>query len=733
MNSPKTFFEKYKKQIKYNNKDDEFSSELATTPLLELKSQITFTDIIDKDLSEKYQSNLISTFELFDLNSNELIKKIISTYLTKTKKRSLSYEDFIILFCSIIKYYSSLTISLSFLNTKDHVMLLFYGDEQVYDNLSRFFEYELQLKPFAYYYHKGINTEQKINWKEFAQETNITSPIYWPPHYHFIYKYESVYQKYDEFDNYNEDGKSKYRGIDKLRLIYYILDYLLRFTNLFHQKVIFSFIYRRNIQSIKDNISKEFIQPHVLNIFNKTITQKRIKFLRNYFGEEVSFYFLWLDYFCKSLIFPSIISLLLFIPGIFGNDISLLIYAFIITIWSSLFLKIWEQKEKIYNYIWGTDNSVRHDPINENFIADSKEELIFGYYNIRQKAMKHKIKKVVSVFVLLAMILSIFGITILLFNFKIYLQSKSTSEKYLQFVACLIGTLNGLQIKLMKYLYKKIAIKLNIWENHYKLKSKESSLALKLILFDFFNNYTSLFYIAFIKPNKEGCINKDCFTEIQTQIYLIFIVFFLFYFLEIMQPIFKSKQIESDLNLIKIQNKQNIIQGRETIIKLNRVSNMHGEYNDMIILFGFVCFFSVAAPLINVIVFLLVFIARLVDHFKFYHLVRVDFVNGSDGIGKYNKVIKIFIYLGAIFNVSIVLFSKGSNIQESLNTVFKNKWIIFGIIENILFTLILLVNWNITPSWFEQIDLLKNLYYKKYVFNEDELINLNFEEQNKKI
>ena len=27
----------------------------------------------------------------------------------------------------------------------------------------------------------------------------------------------------------------------------------------------------------------------------------------------------------------------------------------------------------------------------------------------------------------------------------------------------------------------------------------------------------------------------------------------------------------------------------------------------------------------------------------------------------------------------------------------------------------------------------KNLYYKKYVFNENELINLNFEEQNKKI
>ena len=455
MNSPKTLFEKYKKQIKYNNKEDEFSSELATTPLLELKSQITFTDIIDKDLSEKYQNNLISSFELFDLNSNELIKKIISTYLTKTKKHSLSYEDFIILFCSIIKYYSSLTISLSFLNTKDHVMLLFYGDEQVYDNLSRFFEYELQLKPFAYYYHKGINLDQKINWKEFAQETNIISPIYWPPHYHFIYKYESVYQKYDEFDNYNEDGKSKYRGIDKLRLIYYILDYLLRFTNLFHQKVIFSFIYRRNIQSIKDNISTEFIQPQVLNIFNKTITQKRIKFLRNYFGEEVSFYFLWLDYFCKSLLFPSIISLLLFIPGIFENDISLLIYAFIITMWSSLFLKIWEQKEKIYNYIWGTDNSARHDPINENFIADSKEELIFGYYNIRQKAMKHKIKKAVSVFVLLAMILIIFGITILLFNFEIYLQSKSTSEKYLQFVACLIGTLNGLQIKLMKYLYKK--------------------------------------------------------------------------------------------------------------------------------------------------------------------------------------------------------------------------------------------------------------------------------------
>ena len=750
MNCPISFFESHKQFIRTETLKDnlEFIHELSTTPLLELNSQITNKDKINKSKSEKYRNDLISSFELFDISTSDLIGKVINTYLQKKEKQFLLYEDFLVLFCSILKYYSSLNISIRLFNSKYHILLILSGNEAIYESLAQFFEYDLQLKPYALMYElERNNSAQNIH-------PDINSPIYYPPYYHFHKKYENCYKcyypnddDYYELEEHIPERVSKFRAIDKLRLIYYITDYLVKFTYLFNQKIIFSFIYRRNNKDNKEHFSHNFIQPNVPELFNSRKCEKRISFLRNYFCEEVAMYFLWLDNCNRWLIIPCLFAIFLSVLKYFhkenefqvkiifitinSNEFYLLLYGIAITLWATLFHKIWMQKEKLYSYIWGMDSFGKNDPINENFIPESDEEFIFGYKNIKQKTLHHKFKIMLSYIILLLMICITVLIIFTLFTMKKILTVNHQDSNYNFILSCAVAVMNAVQIKVMKFIYGKIAKNLNIWENHYKIKGKENSLALKLILFDFMNNYSSFFYIAFIKPYNEGCIENDCIYEIKTQLYTIFIVFFCFNILEIIIPIMKSQKIKEQLRIIEGENEHFKIQSIEHIMSLVKVKSMHDEYNNIIILFGFVCFFTVIAPLISILAFFLAYLSRLIDHYKFYHLVKVDFVNGAKGIGKYNKIIRAFIFVGAMVNIGIVLFTR-KDLNVGVDRL-KNKLILFGTLESLIFCSIYFINWKILPDWFSQIQKIKELYFKKYLFKETDLLTLNLENKNKYI
>ncbi len=63
----------------------------------------------------------------------------------------------------------------------------------------------------------------------------------------------------------------------------------------------------------------------------------------------------------------------------------------------------------------------------------------------------------------------------------------------------LIGIFNGIQIEFMSWGYAKLAVLLNDWENHEKESDYENNYILKIMIFEFVNNFNSLFTIAFVK------------------------------------------------------------------------------------------------------------------------------------------------------------------------------------------------------------------------------------------
>ena len=768
---------KFYGEIDKKKTKNEIKNELEISHL----NSFSFKDSIIINIEEEKNEYIImikKIFEKFFETNEDLLERLIKRYLLLKKfenNNEFDYEDFIIIFCSIIKCYSGLNISLELNEFENYLLMYIYGDDKIYTYICSLLNYRLQLLPIAIDYEKNhikinifsdslkeINKLDKDNsndeeplLKSFQknihknnlqfEDYDINNPIYWPPYYTYKPGKDDKFREYEANDDYyyelnndnyfnlNKRYYSKFRNIDKLRFIQRILNQIIKFSELKKISIFELMIYKRNNLAYKEKF-KDLSILNIYNPFNYNQCNRTINIIRNYYGESISYYFLWLDYYTRWLLFPSILGSFIFISyflwkkipliTIFSNSIQMDYYDFLLifncillTLWMTLLIKSWIQQEKIYNYIWGIDEGQKEVKINEDFNPNSKEKLIFGYYVPKEKEPFHKFKKYISYIVLLGMILLVISFIYSLFRLKARLINGKVYHDYK--ISFYIACVNGLQIKIMNFIYYYIAEYLNDWENHFSIQGKNESFAKKLILFDFVNSYSSLFYIAFIKPYNEGCINNNCLKEIETQMYSIFLIYLGVFLGELIYlfMVYYYKRRKIGL-LIRDENIE--IQGLEHQMMSSTLDSLSIEYNDIINQFGFVCLFSIAAPLTPLIIFLIAFICRLINYYKFVNLKKVEILDKSKGIYFYKTILKVFLFIGVMVNVAIFLFSS-PNPNNPINHIetIKNKFLMIFFVENSLLLIYFFVDWNVLPSWFKYKDIIKDLYLNKFFYKDE--------------
>lgn len=141
------------------------------------------------------------------------------------------------------------------------------------------------------------------------------------------------------------------------------------------------------------------------------------------------------------------------------------------------------------------------------------------------------------------------------------------------------------------------------------------------------------------------------------------------------------------------------------------------EYSDMLIQFGYVTLFGVAAPLTPLLIFVLVYLEKFVDTFKFFFLLRVNLLDQSNGIEIYKSIIQAFIYLGLITNIAIIVFGDPEFLPEK---DIYYKIVIYAGVVIFIFMITKIISWNIIPKWFNLLNEIKELYQKKYYHKEFE-------------
>ncbi|EFX61545.1 hypothetical protein DAPPUDRAFT_69282, partial [Daphnia pulex] len=164
-------------------------------------------------------------------------------------------------------------------------------------------------------------------------------------------------------------------------------------------------------------------------------------------------------------------------------------------------------------------------------------------------------------------------------------------------------------------IYRKLATKLTEWENHRTESQFESNRVTKLLLFEFVNNFMSLFYIAFYLQD---------IPMLQWQVALMLLVFqvinqlteTLFPYLNLCYVLKKRLNVRilaPDNPIVKQAYKESLLEPYEGTIE---------DYLELYIQFGYVLLFVAAYPTASLWAFINNVAELRVDAFKLVHIHR---------------------------------------------------------------------------------------------------------------
>ncbi|XP_034060578.1 anoctamin-9 isoform X1 [Gymnodraco acuticeps] len=269
--------------------------------------------------------------------------------------------------------------------------------------------------------------------------------------------------------------------------------------------------------------------------------------VRNYFGEKVALYYLWLGWYTFLLIPPALIGVIVFLYGLaFFNSsplikevceadtvmcplcdkrckvwqlsdtctyakVSLLfdnngtvLFAMFMAVWATLFLEFWKRHRASYVCEWKVSDW-----------CEEEEELILEIVNnanCEPKEYKHSyLRSTLVLICVTVMILVIIGLTHALVVFRViaavvlaegswkFLSTHSNSG------AMMLGAvLHYLIITVMTRINRIVAMKLCEIEETRSFAATEKSFTVKMFTFQFFTYFSSLFYVAFFLGRING-------------------------------------------------------------------------------------------------------------------------------------------------------------------------------------------------------------------------------------
>lgn len=331
----------------------------------------------------------------------------------------------------------------------------------------------------------------------------LDNPLITPlnPHEHIFLRFQE--ENDPELYNTPEGETSPFIKSVRLKLIKYLLTAPKRvggchieLSKLIHMKYILC-IFPLHDREIADQLLEQCTAMKAMP-WNDPVYQ-----LKEYFGEKLAFFHLFIGHISWWLVSPSIVGI--FVQGVvwatfdFSHPV-LPVFTIGVIIWSTLMLKYWKQKESTTALHWGmTEFSVQDT---DRFARPEFKGHFFPVSHINGKEMLYfppsdfKQRLCLSLFVVASFIFLVMGIISGIYLIRFALQ-KSIGT----FATGVSSALSVMQIMSFNFLYQQLAVKLTNQENHRTDLEYQDSLITKIFIFQFINSFASFFFLAFIAQN----------------------------------------------------------------------------------------------------------------------------------------------------------------------------------------------------------------------------------------
>uniref|UniRef100_A0A8C8BNU5 Anoctamin n=1 Tax=Oncorhynchus tshawytscha TaxID=74940 RepID=A0A8C8BNU5_ONCTS len=279
--------------------------------------------------------------------------------------------------------------------------------------------------------------------------------------------------------------------------------------------------------------------------------------VRNYFGEKVALYYLWLGWYTLLLLPAALLGVIVFLYALafyktsplinmccgvsilFDNE-GTVMFAMFMAVWTTLFLEFWKRHRASYTCEWKVFDW-----------CEEEEELILDIVNNAEcapKEHKHSYLRSTLVLILVTLILLlIIGLAHALVVFRV-VATVMLAEGSWEFLsdhsntaAVILGAvLHYFTITIMTRFNRIVSLKLCAIEENQSFAASERSFTVKMFTFQFFTLFSSLFYVAFFlgringhpggyvriagKWRLEECHPSGCLTDLFIQMAIIMVL-----------------------------------------------------------------------------------------------------------------------------------------------------------------------------------------------------------------
>lgn len=354
--------------------------------------------------------------------------------------------------------------------------------------------------------------------------------------------------------------------------------------------------------------------------------------IRHYFGEGMALYFGFLEYFTLALIPMALIGIPYYLFDWEDYD-KFTVFAGFNLVWCTVILELWKRLSASLAYGWGTLSRKKafeeprpgfHGVLGVNPVTGRAEPL---YSNAKRQL---RIYLVSVPFVLLCLYLSLY-VMMIYFDMEgwalmIHDEEPTFWTGLLLFIPSIIY---AVVIEIMNLIYRYAAEFLTGWENHRLESTFQNHLVLKVLVFNFFNCFASLFYIAFVMQDMVLLRQSLATLLITSQILNQIMEAFLPYWLQ------RRRNKKAHKRMIKTMEDKELPLSEQVKLEADMSTYLgtFDDYLELFLLFGYVSLFSCVYPLAAVLVVLNNVTEVYSDAFKMCKVFKRPFSEPAANIG----------------------------------------------------------------------------------------------------
>ncbi|CAD7956604.1 unnamed protein product [Amoebophrya sp. A25] len=392
----------------------------------------------------------------------------------------------------------------------------------------------------------------------------------------------------------------------------------------------------------------------------------RLDQAKDYFGEELAFFFHWFRFYTVQLIIPALVGcLLLSRRAMLDHTQQRLVqdcFCLFMALWAAQFCENYNRSAIVQAALWGTRNYDNVAAIRPGYQEQDEAD---------RKATRWTVlgASIMSTFLALIIggIATIQSVRYVMVHHPTDNPITSTIISFTgdEATAVKLGAKIGammitMQVKFLDIVWGKIAKVVTDRENHKTESRYQSSLVFKVVMVKFFNAMYPFLYVAFAKEYIEGCSGPagSCIFALETCITTFFVVH-----LGVTFALLTKRIVTARLAIRQEMTKPGIDSANYTYLQVQAKTDafssaaMLDDYMELTVQFAMVTCFSVVLPALTVLALLSNMIEFRVIAYRQLFVVQRVYPSGAENIGAWQSIFAAIATMAVIVNAGLGVFA----------------------------------------------------------------------------